>query len=261
MWNVARFSIERPLYPWLLILACLVGGAIGVDQVARFEDPRYPFQIVLIVTEYDRASATEVEQEVTDVVEAALQELPYVEEILSKSLAGRSEVQVEIKDEYGADEAPQIYDELRRRVGDAAEKLPPGSGIPLVEDDFGDIYGILYAISATGYDSAEIQDMSRAIVTALKSVDGVAKVQTAGEPQEAVFVEVDHVRLGRLGLPMDLLFQGIGSENDITAAGSSVFDGRRLRIAPPAAFDSVAALSDMRIGRGCGIACRTRTGR
>lgn len=249
MWNVARFSIERPLYPWLLIFACLVGGAVGIDRVGRLEDPAFPVKVVLIVTEYAGASATEVEQEVTDVVEAALQELPYLEEILSKSVAGRSEVQVEIKEEYSEDETPQIYDELRRRVGDAAGRLPPGAGLPLVEDDFDDVYGILYAISAPGYDAAEIQDMSRQIVTALKSVDGVAKVQTMGEPQEAIYVEVDHVRLGRLGLPMDLLFRGIGAENDITAAGSTVYGGRRLRIAPPMAFDSAEALSEMRIGR------------
>ena len=249
MWNVARWSIERPLYPWLLILACLLGGAWGIDTVGRLEDPPFPIQIVLIVTEYEGASAREVEQEVTDVVEAAVQELPYIERIVSKSVAGRSELQVEIKEQYGTEETRQIFDELRRRVGEAAGLLPPGAGVPLVEDDFADVFGILYAVSAPGYDSAEIQDMARDIVTALKAVDGVAKVQTAGEPQEAVYVEIDHVRLGRLGLPMDILFQGIGTENDITVAGSVVHDGRRLRIAPQMAFDSAGALRDMRIGR------------
>ena len=249
MRNIASLSIERPLYPTLLILACLLGGAYGIETVGRLEDPAYPFHYVLIVTEYPGASAAEVEQEVTDVVEAAVRELPHIEEIVSKSVAGRSEVQVEFKDEYDAQEAEQIFDELRRRVGDAVGELPPGAGQPLVNDDFGDVFGILYAVSAPSYDTAEIQDMARGIVTALKSVEGVAKVQTAGEPQEAVYVEVDHLRLGRLGLPMDILFSGIGAENDITPAGSILFDGRRLRIAPQAAFDSAAAVRDMRIGR------------
>ena len=246
MRNIASLSIERPLYPALLILACLLGGVYGIETVGRLEDPAYPFHYVLIVTEYLGASSLEVEQEVTDVVEAAVRELPYIEEIISKSVPGRSEVQVEFKDEYDAQEAQQIFDELRRRVGDAVGKLPPGAGEPLVNDDFGDVFGILYAVSAPGYETAEIQDMARSIVTALKSVDGVAKVQTAGEPREAVYVEVDHLRLG---LPMDILFSGIGAENDITPAGSVLFDGRRLRIAPQAAFDSAAAVRDMRIGR------------
>ena len=249
MWNIAKFSIERPLYPWLLILACLIGGAVGMDRVGRLEDPDFPIQLVLIVTEYPGASPEEVEQEVTDVVEAAMQELPYVYEIASKSLAGRSEVQVEIEEQYGHDDTPQIFDELRRRVGDAAAKLPPGAGLPQVEDDFADVYGILYAVSTPGYNAAEVRDMSRQIVNALKSVDGVAKVQTMGEPLEAVYVEVDHVRLGRLGLPMDLLFQGIGAENDVMPPSSAVYGGRRLRIAPPPTFDGASALAEMRIGR------------
>ncbi len=249
MWNIARFSIERPLYPWLLILACLIGGAVGIDRVGRLEDPDYPFKIALIVTEYPGASPHEVEQEVTDVVEAALQELPYVYRILSKSLAGRSEVRVEIEDKYDESETPQIFDELRRRVGEAVGHFPPGAGLPRVEDDFGDVYGILYAISAPGYNAAEVRDMSRQIVTALKSVDGVAKAQTLGEPPEAVYVEVGHARLGRLGLPMDLLFRGIGAENDVMPPSSTLHGGRRLRIAPPTTFDRTSALAEMRIGR------------
>lgn len=248
-WNIARFSIERPLYPWLLIVGCLFGGAYGIDSVGRLEDPAFPIKIALVLTEYPGASAREVEQEVTDVVEAALQELPYIEELVSKSVAGRSEVQVEIKEEYSFTEVQQIYDELRRRVGEAASQLPPGAGPPLVEDDYSDVYGILYALSAPGYDTADVQDIARRIVTILKSVPGVAKVQAGGEPEEAVFVEVDHVRLGRLGLPMDALFSGIGAENDITPAGSIAFEGRRLRIAPQMAFDSAAAVRDMRLGR------------
>ena len=248
-WNIARLSIERPLYPWLLMLGCAFGGAYGIDSVGRLEDPAFPIKIALVLTEYPGASAREVEQEVTDVVEAALQELPYLEEMVSKSVAGRSEVQVEIKEEYGIAETPQIYDELRRRVGEAASQLPPGAGPPLVEDDYGDVYGILYALSAPGYDTADVQDIARRIVTVLKSVPGVAKVQVGGEPEEAVFVEVDHVRLGRLGLPMDALFSGIGAENDVTPAGSIAFEGRRLRIAPQMAFDNAAAVRDMRLGR------------
>ena len=249
MWNIASFSIEHPLYTVLLMLACLVGGAVAVDRIGRLEDPVYPFPILMIVTEYPGASAEEVEQEVTDVVESALQELPYIDNIISKSLAGRSELQVEIEDRYAGDPLPQIFDELRRRIGDAVGRLPPGAGLPLVQDDFADVYGMLYAVSTPGYNAAEIRDISRQIVTALKSVDGVAKVQTTGEPQEAVYVEIDHVRLGRLGLPMDLLFQGIGSEYDITPSGSTLYGGRRLRIAPPQAYDSAASLSEMRIGR------------
>lgn len=247
--NLARLSIEYPLYTWMLILACLVGGLWGIDTVGRLEDPDFPIKNVLVITTYDGASAAEVEQEVTDVVEAALQELPYIKHLESKSVAGRSEVRVELLEKYDNDDTPQIFDELRRRVGEAQLRLPPGTGVPIVEDDFGDVFGIMYAISTPGYAAAEIKDISRQISTALNNIPKVAKVQTAGEPQEALYIEIDHNRLTSLGLPIDAVFGSIAVENQVTPAGSVAYEDRRLRIAPRMAFDSVQALGDMRIGK------------
>ncbi len=246
--NVAVWSIERPLYVWMLMLACFAGGIYGIDTVGRLEDPRFPIKTALIVTTYDGASALEVEQEVTDVIEAALQELPYLDELTSKSVSGRSEVEVQLLEQYGDDETPQIYDELRRRVAEAAARLPPGTGTPLVEDDFGDVYGMMYAVHAPGYTPGEIADMSRYISRALKALPKVAKVQTAGEPVEAMYVEIDHGRLTGLGLPLDGVFSSIAIENQVTPAGSVEYGGRRFRIAPQMAFDSVSALGELRLG-------------
>ena len=247
--SVARIAVEQPLYTWLLVLACIVGGLVGIDTVGRLEDPAFPIKRVLVVTTYEGASATEVELEVTDVVEAALQELPYLEEITSKSLNGRSEVFVELREEFGSDDVPQIFDELRRRVSEAQTRLPPGAGVPLVEDDFGDVFGLMYAVAAPGYTPAEIKDMARLLSTRLKLLPAVAKVQIAGEPFEALYVELDHKRLTQLGLPVDAVFNSIAVENQVVPAGSVSFADRRLRIAPQMAFDSEQALGEMRIGR------------
>ncbi len=247
--NAARFSIERPLYPWMIVVVCLLGGWYGIETVGRLEDPVFPVKNAYVITTYPGASAVEVEQEVTDVLEAALQELPYIYKITSKSVPGRSEVQVEILEEYGSSTLPQIWDELRRRVAEAAMRFPPGTGAPLVEDDFGDVYGIFYAVRAPGYSPGDIADMSRLISRRIKLVDGVAKVRTQGEPMEAVFVEVDHERLVRLGLPVDAVFSSIAQENQVLDAGSVAYGKRRLRIAPELAFHSVEAVGDMRIGR------------
>ena len=206
MRNIAQLSIEHPLYPWMIIVACLFGGLYGIDTVGRLEDPEFPIKNAFIITAYPGASALEVEQEVTDVIEASLQELPYLEIITSKSVPGRSEVQVEVLQQYGSRDLPQIWDELRRRVSEAGSRLPPGTSTPHVEDDYGDIYGIYYAISAAEYSAAEIHDIARQISVGLKQVPGVAKVATAGEPVEAIHIEIDHERLVRLGLPIDALF-------------------------------------------------------
>ncbi|MCP5185440.1 MAG: efflux RND transporter permease subunit [Pseudomonadales bacterium] len=246
--DIARLAIERPLYTWLFIVACLAGGIWGIDTIGRLEDPPFPVKMAYIITPYPGASAETVEHEVTDRVEAALQELPYVEHMTSKSVPGRSEIEIELYQHYEAAQVPQIWDEMRRRVSEAAQQFPPGAGTPWVEDDFGDVYGIYYAVTVDGYQPAAIADVGRRLSAALSLVDGVAKVATSGEPQEAIYVAIAGERLDRLGLPLEALFASIGAENRVIDAGSERFGERRLRIAPETAFDSVEAVRDMRIG-------------
>ena len=249
MQDIARLSIERPLYSWMLVLACVVGGVVGIDTVGRLEDPSFPLMYVYVITPYEGASAVEVEQEVTDPIESALQELPYIEKITSKSISGRSEIMVEIQEEYSGDDTAQIFDELRRRVSEASLRLPPGVGPTIVEDDFGDIYGVMYAVSAEDYSPDEIRDIARQLSTELKSVEHVAKVQVAGIPREAVYVELDSRKFARLGLPIDSLLSRFVVENQVFSSGSFVSGSRRLRIAPEMAFGSVEAIGRMRIGQ------------
>ena len=118
--NIGRLAIERPLYPWLIIFVCVWGGLYGIDTVGRLENPPFPIKNAYIITAYPGASAVEVEQEITDVIEASLQELPYLDFITSKSVPGRSEILVQMLEIYSDDDLPQIYDELRRRVIEGA---------------------------------------------------------------------------------------------------------------------------------------------
>lgn len=247
--NLAQFITARPLYGWILIFVCVAGGLYGVENVGRLEDPAFPIKRAYVITAYPGASALEVEQEVTDRIESALQELPYVETMTSKSVPGRSEIMVELGEEYGSDETDQIYDELRRRVLEAGARLPPGVFTPHVEDDFGDVFGILYTVAAPGYSDSELKDIARSIATRLKLVPAVAKVSTQGVPEEAVYLELEHEKLTQLGLSVGDLAQKIHAENEMVSAGSAAFEGRRLRIAPPAALDSVDTLRELKIGQ------------
>ena len=174
-----------------------------MENVSRLEDPEFPMNWAYVITNYPGASAEEVELEVNDRIEDSLQELAYIEKLESKSVPGRSEIMIEMLEEIGESEVQQVYDELRRRVSEAKALLPPGAETPLVEDDFGDIYGILYAIKAEGYTEAEMHDMAKAISTKIKSVENVAKVDTRGVPYEAVYIEVDHARLTNFGFSIE----------------------------------------------------------
>ena len=247
--NIARFTMANPIYGWMLALTCLAGGLYGMSNISRLEDPNFPLGQAYIITPYPGASAQEVEQEVTDRIEAALQELPYLDKIESKSVPSRSEVKVELLENFGFEERPQIFDELRRRVSEAAQRLPPGAGTPLVEDDFSDVYGVLYFVSAPDYSDAEQHDMSRTISTRLKNIQAVAKVATLGVPQEAVYIELEHAKLTNVGLSIDDLGRFINAENQVIGAGSALFEGRRLQLRHDSALTDVRAVSNLKIGQ------------
>ena len=140
--NLARLSIEKPLLAWLIILFCLLGGIWAFLTIGRLEDPAFTIKNAVIVTQYPGATAEEVEQEVTEPLEIALQQMDQLKRMSSESAPGRSEINVEMLDQYRGDELEQVWDDLRKRMRDASVQLPPGASEPFVIDDFGDVYGI-----------------------------------------------------------------------------------------------------------------------
>ena len=145
--SLTEFALANPLYVWVIVLTCLIGGLAGGQRIAQLEDPPYPIKIAYVFTEYPGASTLDVEQEVTEVLERSIQELPWIENIVSRSLPGRSEIEIELNHSVSASDTGQIWDELRRRVAEAAMQLPAGAHPPWVEDDFSDVYGLLYGFT------------------------------------------------------------------------------------------------------------------
>lgn len=124
--NIAKLSIERPLNTWLIVVICLLGGIWGFNTVGKLEDPAFTIPNAIINTPYPGATAVEVEEEVTERLERAIQEMEQIDVIKSKSLPGRSEIQVEVHSSYSSHELPQIWDELRNKINDAQGDLPEG---------------------------------------------------------------------------------------------------------------------------------------
>ena len=125
--NLARLSIERPVLTWLVILFCLFGGIQGFTSVGRLEDPAFTIKEAIVVTPYPGATAEEVEDEVTERLETAIQQMSQLDEVFSESSPGVSEIHVRMRDEFDGTELPQVWDELRKRIRDAASSLPPSS--------------------------------------------------------------------------------------------------------------------------------------
>lgn len=139
--NIAQHTIAKRTSVWVLIALMLIGGYISYMKLGRFEDPEFVIRQSVIVTPYPGATAQEVADEITDVIEGAVQSLQEVQEITSVSKQGVSEVTIEIKREFSNNEAElqQVWDKLRRKINDAQRSLPPGAGSPIVNDDFADV--------------------------------------------------------------------------------------------------------------------------
>ncbi|HBU8667328.1 TPA: efflux RND transporter permease subunit, partial [Klebsiella oxytoca] len=154
--DISRQFINNPIRVWLTILLLGIGGIFALLNIGRLEDPAFTIKTAVVVTHYPGASAQQVEEEVTLPLENALQQLPYLDNVSSISSNGLSQITVNIASHYHSSELPQIWDELRRRVGDAARQFPPGVASPFVNDDFGDVFGFFFALSGESFTNPEL---------------------------------------------------------------------------------------------------------
>lgn len=248
MLNPAAYTLQRPLSAWILILVCFLGGIWALLSLGRLEDPAFTIKKALVVTPYPGATALEVEEEVTEHLESAIQQLPQLDHLTSRSLPGRSEITVSIDDRFLSHEMPQIWDELRRWVDNAQNELPPGAFPSRVIDDFGDVFGIFFAVTAEGFSDRELRDLGRFLRREILTVPGVGKVETAGKPEETIYLDVSHEKLTRLKLPIEQLLGIIQSENAVVDAGRSRVDDQRMRVVVRPGMDSVATLEAIKVG-------------
>ncbi|MEO1038842.1 MAG: efflux RND transporter permease subunit [Pseudomonadota bacterium] len=245
--NLARLSIQKPVLAWLIMLGCFFGGLYGFNSVGRLEDPAFTIKEAIVFTQYPGASAEVVETEVTEKLETAIQQMPQLRDVLSESAPGVSEIRVRVRDRYNGDQLPQIWDELRKRMRDAAPSLPPGAGDPLVFDDFGDVYGIMYAVTAPGYSDAQVREVADFLRRELLVVEGVSKVDASGVPQERIYVEIPQENLARLGLSVDAVLETLSNENTVVNAGATPAGDRLLRIDMPQSIGGVATIENLLI--------------
>lgn len=248
--NSAEWSIKNPLLCVLVAIIALGGGWLAYLQMPRFEDPEFTIRIARIFTPYPGASALEVMNEVTEPIETAVQQLAEVKEITSVSSEGMSEISVEIRFAYSESRSDLqvVWSKLRSAIRDVAAEMPPGAGPSAVNDDFGDVYGIYYLLTAEGYTGAERFDVARQLRRDLLLVNGVAKIELIGQQQEVIYVEVARERASALGVSLSDLYATLAQQNAVTAAGEVLIDDTRVTIDPTGAIDSVAAIEGLVVG-------------
>jgi multidrug efflux pump subunit AcrB len=245
--NLAEYSIKKKTVTLVITVLLVLGGLISFTNIGMLEDPEFTVKDAVVITAYPGASPQEVEEEVTDKVEIAIQQLGQLDEIKSISKAGMSIITVTIKDKYGADDLPQVWDELRRKVGDAQGQLPPGALPSIVNDDFGDVYGILLAVTGEGYTYKELKDAVDYLRKELLLVKDVSKVALWGAQQEAIFVEISTSRLAQLGLGLDTVYASLKEQNMVVPAGSIKVGPEYIRISPSGTYNSIESIENLQI--------------
>ena len=245
--NLAEYAIKNPLVSALVIIFSLTGGWIAYQNMPRFEDPEFTIRVAKVFTTYPGASPVEVMNEVTEPLEAVIQQLAEVEKVTSISSAGISEISVEIKYEASRTKSDLqiVWTKLRNKVDDAQANLPPGAQTSVVNDDFGDVYGLYYLLTGEGYSPADLRRYAKQLRKDLLLVEGVAKVGITGDQEEAIYVEVSRERTTALGVSLNELYDTLEQQNTVAAAGDLVFGDERLDIHPTGEITSVNAIKNL----------------
>ncbi|MCQ9379692.1 efflux RND transporter permease subunit [Methyloversatilis sp. XJ19-49] len=245
--NPAEYTLRNAVIAWVVTVLVLIGGYLSYERLGRFEDPEFVIRQAVVVTAYPGASPAQVAEEVTDLIEGAVQQMQEVEEVISVSRAGESLVKVEAKLAFSHSQAEldQVWDKLRSKISSVSRSLPPGAAQPVVNGDFGDVFALFYAVTGDGYTPRQLYDYADFLRRELVLVPGVAKVALLGERPEAIFVEISRARAAQLGVPLEKVHATLRAQNVINPAGNVLAGDLRLQINPDATVESVDALKNL----------------
>ena len=218
--NIPKFSLDNSRVIYFFLLIMLVGGILSFDKLEKKEDAPFVIKQVVLMTSYPGATPNEVERLITEPIEREIQTMAGVYKIKSDSYFGLSKISVELVPSTPPEVIPQKWDELRRKTLNIQPKLPREASTISVSDDFGDVFGIYYALTADeGYTYAEMREWAQAIKTQIETVDGVQKVSLYGEQREVVNMFINLPTLANLGVNPNSIVQIVQSQNQIISTG------------------------------------------
>ena len=235
--DITRAAIERNRITAIALLVVLVGGLSTYSRMSRAEDPGFVIRVAQVLTIFSGASPDRVENLVSDKLEAVIQEISELDFVTSTSKTGVSIVMVSIRQEFT--QMRPIWDDLRRKVDKVGPALPAGIVGPTVNDEFGDVFGVVVTLTGEGFSYAELKDVADEVRDELLRVTDVAKVEIHGAQEERVFVDYDNARLAELGLSPIQLQQILESANIIIPGGDVSTGVERITLEPSGNFESV----------------------
>ncbi|MBP0639461.1 efflux RND transporter permease subunit [Cupriavidus sp. AcVe19-6a] len=252
--NLSRWALEhQPLTRYLLVVL-LLGGLLAFFQLGQDEDPPFTFRVMVVQAFWPGATAEQIAVQVTDKIERQLQEVPYADKIRSFSKPGETTVIFQLKDTSPAKETGQIWYTVRKKIGDIQQTLPAGVRGPFFNDEFGDVYGTIYALSADGFNYKELREYADLVRQELLRLPSVAKVSLIGLQDEKVYIEFNQARFAQLGLDINAIADQISQQNNLTGSGVLVTPSDNLQVRLSGQFASVGDLENLVLRGPNGIA-------
>ena len=245
--NISRWALEHPALTRYLMVVLLVLGFAAYFQLGQDEDPPFTFRAMVVQAFWPGATAQQVAEQVTDKIEKTLQEVPYADKIRSYTKPGESLTILQLRDSSPPREVAESWYQARKRVGDMRSTLPGGVIGPVFNDDFGDVYGSIFALSADGFTREELRVQAEAVRQRLLRVPDVAKVELFGVQPEKVYVEISQKRLAQLGLDMGQVIAQLGAQNAVEGAGVLDAGSQNLQVRIGGQFNSVDELRQFAI--------------
>ncbi len=241
--NPGEWSIKNSVTVSVILFMIVMGGALTYTTISRKENPEFTVRTAMVTAVFPGASPKKVEELVTDKLEEKIREMGEIKDVRSQSLTGLCIIMVDIQDRFK--NVPEIWQKLRNKVADARPTLPEGVREPSVNDEFGDVFGVVVALTGDGYSYREIKDVSDYVRNQLLKIKSVGKVERFGIQDERIFVEFSNARLAEYGFSPAYLSSILSSQNSIQPGGSAVVGTERVIISATGEFKSLEQLRNM----------------
>jgi multidrug efflux pump subunit AcrB len=248
--NLSRWALQHVPLIRYLIAALLVAGIISYGKLGQEEDPPFTFRAMVISVYWPGATAVQMAQQVADKLETKLQETPYVDKIRSFSKPGETTIILELRDSAPPKEVKPTWYQVRKKLGDIAATLPAGVQGPFFNDEFGDTFGSIFALSGDGFSYAEMRDYADFVRQQLLGVAQVAKVEEFGVQDEKINIQFSQQKFAQLGVPFESIVNQIATQNGIESAGVLATPGENLQVRVTGGLTTAKQLEDLSLRAG-----------
>ena len=248
--NLSAWAIAHASFTRFVVVLLMAAGILAFFKLGQKEDPDFTFRVMVLQTAWPGATADEVQNQVTARLERKLQEVPYLDFTRSSSRPGESLIFVNLRQDVPPKQVADIWYQVRKKIGDIRATLPAGVQGPFFNDEFGDTYSAIYALTGEGYGFRQLKDQADLLRDALLRVRGVEKIDVIGEQAERVFVTVSNRRLAQLGIDVDAIARAVGGQNDVEPAGTVNTAARDVRLRVEGGVDRMAEIAEIRLRAG-----------